>query len=104
MLKEIKSAARFATGAALFSPLLAVEDTLRYLKVPISEHGLFKNDEGKGMLEIWNECAPVPTEKKAAERTKTHREIFEEQYRVSIKADEDKAKGSFNASVNVQKL
>ena len=60
---SVKQVARFALGAALFSPFLATEDVLRYFGAPISKHGLTKNDEGKGMLEIWNECAPAETAK-----------------------------------------
>lgn len=57
---SIKNTTKFLLGAAIFSPLLATEDVLRYFKAPISKHGLFKNDEGKGILQIWNECAPEP--------------------------------------------
>jgi len=53
---------KFVTGAALFSPLLATEDVLRYWGAPISQHGITKNDEGKGLLDIWDE---VGTEQQA---------------------------------------
>lgn len=68
-----KQTARFLLGAALFSPILAAEDALRYFGAPVSKHGLTKNDEGKGMLEIWNECAPpepVKVEAKAPQPVK----------------------------------
>ena len=57
---SIKNTAKFALGAVLFVPLFATEDVLRHFNAPISKHGLFKNDEGKGILEIWNEVAPEP--------------------------------------------
>lgn len=47
--------AKFLTGAALFSPFLAAEDILRYFGATISEHGITKNTEGKGILDIWSE-------------------------------------------------
>ena len=100
---SIKSVARFATGAALFSPLLALEDTLRYFNVPISEHGLLKNDEGKGIWEIWKESAPKAPTQPAAE-TKNARQAWEEQYQVVVNASEDRDKGSFDASVKVRKI
>jgi len=56
---SIKQTASFLLGATIFSQLLVTKDVLRYFGVPISEHGLTKNNEGKGMLEIWNECAPA---------------------------------------------
>lgn len=56
---NIKSTAKFALGAALLSPLLATEDVLRHFDVKISPHGLFRNDEGKSVLEIWEESAPA---------------------------------------------
>lgn len=55
---NLKENARFALGATLFSPVLALEDVLRYCGVPVSEHGLTKNDEGKGILQIWEESVP----------------------------------------------
>jgi hypothetical protein len=54
----IKDIVKFTTAAAILSPVLAAEDVLRHFGVPISKHGLMKNDEGKGIFEIWKESEP----------------------------------------------
>ncbi len=53
---KVTEIGKFAVGAALFSPLWAAEDMLRYLGAPISKHGITKNDEGKGIFDIWKEA------------------------------------------------
>jgi hypothetical protein len=55
--------ARFAIGVVFVTPILATEDALRYFGAPVSKHGFTKDDDGKGIFEIWQECAPKPVEK-----------------------------------------
>ena len=50
---KISEAAKFATGALLFTPLFAAEDVLRHFGAPISKHGATKNDNNEGILDIW---------------------------------------------------
>lgn len=54
--------ARFALGVVFVAPILATEDVLRHFGAPVSEHGFTKNDEGKGIFQIWQESAPKKVE------------------------------------------
>lgn len=49
---------RFLAGAALYSPLLLAEDLLRKAGMDIPQEGIFYNNEGKSMMQIFNEHAP----------------------------------------------
>ena len=85
--------ARFMTGVVLFSPLLVVEDTLRHLGVPVSQHGITKNEEGKGMWELWMESDTRTTSAKpVSTKPKTRREQYEEEYQASIKINVERTK------------
>jgi hypothetical protein len=54
---KVSSALKLAVGAALFSPLLAVEDVLRHYKVmDVPQEGLFRNGDGKSIGAIWDEA------------------------------------------------
>ncbi len=63
----MKQAFRFALGATLFSPFLILEDVLRFANVPVSKHGLFRNDEGKTIMELWNESCPEQKQKQKSQ-------------------------------------
>jgi hypothetical protein len=52
-----RSAAKLALGAALFAPMLAAEDLLRAAGADIPKEGVFCNNEGKSIWQIWNESA-----------------------------------------------
>lgn len=62
---DVKTASRFALGMALFSPLFALEDGLRYAGVKVPQGGLTHNDQGKSISEIWAEEARMLEVKKA---------------------------------------
>jgi hypothetical protein len=51
------SASRLVMGAVLFSPLLAAEDIARKMGADIPKEGVFCNNEGKSIWQIWNESA-----------------------------------------------
>jgi len=48
----------FVVGSVLFAPKLALEDTLRYFDLPISKHGIGRNDRGQSIMDVWEESAP----------------------------------------------
>lgn len=52
------STLRFLAGAAMFSPLFLAEDLLRKAGADIPQEGIFYNNEGKSILEIFNEHTP----------------------------------------------
>jgi len=76
----------FAGSAVLFSPKLALEDTLRYFDVDVPQKGIGYNDRGQSIMDIWNEAKPtsnlvevdvhVKTQKRAAHRSFTIPEGF----------------------------
>ncbi len=51
----MKDSKRFALAAVIMAPILAAEDVLRKVGVNVSGKGIFHNDEGKSISQIWNE-------------------------------------------------
>lgn len=55
----MKERLKFGVAAALLSPKLAFEDVLRFCKVDVPEKGIFYNQEGQSIMDIWKESKSV---------------------------------------------
>jgi hypothetical protein len=65
----------FAGAAVLFSPKLALEDTLRYFDVDVPKHGLLRNDQGRSIMEIWDDSEFEVNKKRIKEQEKHEAEL-----------------------------
>ncbi len=64
----MKEALRFALAATICAPKLALEDTLRHFDVHVPEQGLFHNDHGESIMDIWKGAGQIVKGKAEVDR------------------------------------